>query len=221
MATPTKGALNVGTDLKLRSLVSATGRGTSVNPVFRLWQTITTSFYPAAEGFASYLKVPVSKRDEIQDAEVFGVKRALCGADDPEEWLQKEILVVLCLSARSDIPENWDGLKEEMEPYMLRLPHSATASGPPGKFVAVVMGRRVKFFAWKTGETQEMEKLHDEPLDMSLPEEADRVAHWLNHFKNEIWDYAKWKPAKDTDFQVCWFLRPLLRAKKVTVCTTT
>jgi hypothetical protein len=206
MATPTKVALNVGTDLKLRSLVSATGRGTSVNPVFRLWQTISTSFYPAAEGFSSYLKYPVSKRDEIPDAEVFGVKRALCGADDPEEWLQKEIVVVLCMSARSDIPENWDELKEYMEPYMPQLPHSAKASGPPGMFVAVVMGRRVKFFAWKTGKTQEMEKLHDAPLDMSLPEDAEKVADWLNHFKDKTWDYTKWEPAKDTDFQVCLFL---------------
>jgi hypothetical protein len=202
MATPTKGALDNSSDLKLRSLVSATARSPTVNPVIRLWQIITSSFFPSAEGYVSYIKVPESKRDEIPGAEVFGVKRALCGADDPEEWVQKEVLVILCMGASSDIPENWEGLKEELEPYMLQLPHSATENGPPGKFVAVVMGRRVKLFTWKTGKTQNMEKLHDDPLDMSVPEDADHVANWLNSFKDETWEYTKWEPAKDSDFQV-------------------
>ncbi|EPE31378.1 hypothetical protein GLAREA_12681 [Glarea lozoyensis ATCC 20868] len=196
-----KGALNVSTDLKLRALVSATARGTTVNPVFRLWQVITTAFFPTAEGYASYLKVPQSKKDDIPDCEVFGVKRVLCGAENPEEWLQKEILVVFCLDAKSDIPEHWNGLKEDLEPYMLQIPHSDNSNGPPGRFVAVVMGRRVKMFAWKTGKTQSIEQLHDEPLDMSAPEDANKVADWLNHFKDETWDYTKWEPAKDSDFK--------------------
>ena len=213
MADYFKGTLNVSTDMKLRSLVSATGRGTTVNPVFRLWQTIASAFFPNTEGYASYLKYPESRRDEIQNAQVFGLKRALCGADNPDEWIQKEILVVFCMDATFDIPENWTGIKEDLEPYMLQLPHSASANGPPGKFVVVAIGRRVKMFTWKTGKTQEMEQLHDEPLDMSLPEDADKAADWLNHFKEETWDYTKWEPAKDSDFQVWQFLKSKPRAK--------
>lgn len=194
MTSPIHRSIDVNNDLRLRALLSALDRSPTQAPVLRLWHSIIPGFFPMSEGYATYFKVPNSAKSQIPSAEVFGVRRALCGADDPSEFVQKEILVLICKPPSSDIPESWKCENEELRPYMLNLPHSATEQGPPGEVVAIAIGRRIQFFKWIGGEKTTLEKLDEEPLDMFKEDDANTVAKRLNDIKDETWDHQSWEP---------------------------
>lgn len=147
-----------------------------------------------SEGFATYFKIPNSAKSQIPSAEVFGVRRALCGADDPSKFVQKEILVLVCKPPSSDTPESWKCENEELVPYMLNLPHSATEQGPPAAHVAIAIGRKIQFFKWIGGEKTKLESIDEKPLDMFVEEDAKMVAKHLNDIKDQTWDYESWEP---------------------------
>ncbi|CAG8973383.1 hypothetical protein HYALB_00000146 [Hymenoscyphus albidus] len=195
MTTPIHKTIDVHNDLRLRALLAALDRSPNQAPVLRLWgHSIIPSFFPTSEGFATYFKMPHSKESLIRSAEVFGVRRALCGAEDPSVFVQKEILVLVCKPPDLDTPESWSCENEELVPYMLPLPYSGSEQGPPAEYVAIAIGRRIQFFRWRAGEKVKLKRMDKDPFDIFSDEDARMVARRLNGIKDRTWDYEKWKP---------------------------
>ncbi|KAL4783798.1 hypothetical protein BJX76DRAFT_357699 [Aspergillus varians] len=154
------------------------------NTVKDLWQVITSVYFPFNENY----RVDFFANDT--SASVFQIIPAAKNPnpEQPEDWVERQILQVEFRRPSVDNPANWQSMTEAGFHQQLAIPSNDNRKS----FGAVAVGKKVKFF--RCDGARVSVPLHQDPISLDAQEESSQLQSVNKQTASPLEPFAMSKP---------------------------